>query len=520
MDAAAQKQIVEARLFTPITEEDLLLSPDQQAAEDRIVAEIEAGVREVSLVGPAGTGKTYLLRSIARRLRDELGRTVEFMAPTWKAAMRLRELTGEKATSIHGRLYAQPREEGKCPTCQKWSPEMALTRIEAKRLGVSHRRCPKCGQQIKIEIAVETKLVFDGAKEPCDEGSVLVCDESSMVGTAIYEDLLRVLPPGAVILFCGDREQLPPVEGAWGPDFDHPTAALAQLHRQAQGNPIIQVATQIRNKQGLRAIEDWKSSHDDRLVAYTSRAEMALANDAATWLARHREANSSAALITYTNADRRLLNALTRRARGIEARCSREKRPLTAGDRVLISTNNKTWGFYNSEVYTVASAEWAPEELRNDPGIRANTILDLTFEESAEHEDPKDGDPLRMRVFAHLIGQPYSEFRDTLKPFWQAWARYTKDWYAETGGNTSKETMDQWMARHGFVDPSRFLHVEYGEALTVHRSQADQWDHVGFFYGSSTHGLRTRDPETWRRLFYTAVTRAAEIATLFYMEPR
>ena len=91
-----------------------------------------------------------------------------------------------------------------------------------------------------------TRLVFDGKQAPCPPGGLVICDEASMVDERLHRDLLDHLPPGAQLLYVGDREQLPPVEGTWGPDFTTPTAVLETIHRQAEQSPILSLATAIR----------------------------------------------------------------------------------------------------------------------------------------------------------------------------------------------------------------------------------------------------------------------------------
>lgn len=55
------------------------------------------------------------------------------------------------------------------------------------------------------------------------------------------------------------------------------------------------------------------------------------------------------------------------------------------------------------------------------------------------------------------------------------------------------------------VDPQRsYLQVDYGYALTVHKSQGSQWPTVTIY----DDGFGKREPETRRRWLYTAITRA------------
>jgi predicted AAA+ superfamily ATPase len=86
----------------PATVAEIALSHDQEIACSAILDALAGeGARSLVLVGPAGTGKTTLVRELVRRIRATDGRAVAFAAPTGKAAVRLRESTGEPAATVH-----------------------------------------------------------------------------------------------------------------------------------------------------------------------------------------------------------------------------------------------------------------------------------------------------------------------------------------------------------------------------------------------------------------------------------
>jgi ATP-dependent exoDNAse (exonuclease V) alpha subunit len=49
----------------------------------------------------------------------------------------------------------------------------------------------------------------------------------------------------------------------------------------------------------------------------------------------------------------------------------------------------------------------------------------------------------------------------------------------------------------------------------VHKSQGSQWDCVGLVHDRALDAMQDRDAETYRRLVYTAVTRAAKELIIF-----
>ena len=306
------------------------LSPDQDQARQTILTALSAGQQVSVLVGPAGSGKTTLLRA----LLADLTREVSLLCPTGKAAARLSEVTGKRARTVHRALYGRVQE-------------------------VSTDRG-------------KTRLVFDGKQAPCPPGGLVICDEASMVDTRLHTDLLDHLPPGAQLLYVGDREQLPPVEGTWGPDLTAPTAALQTIHRQAEQSPILSLATAIREG---RRWDAWQPGVCERG-----------GGDPVAWLCDRLA--EDATLITTTNQRRRALNTAVR------ARLAHTG-PLVAGERIVCLRNNIDVGLMNGEVRRVVSASKA-----HGPSWLQRAELWEVVLDSGE----------KVLVNIDLIGQPVSAF--------------------------------------------------------------------------------------------------------------
>ena len=154
---------------------------------------------------------TTIMRVLLRRLRA-LGRDVVLVAPTNRAALRLQELTGVCAGTIH-------RLARMVPIVDDETGEL---------LGFAE------GEEGSAEIAL---------------GAVVIVDEASMVNKALREKLQRALPGGTQIVAVGDPCQLPPVHGEAGFDLQHPDALLTVVHRQEEGGHLLQFATWIRRHQ-------------------------------------------------------------------------------------------------------------------------------------------------------------------------------------------------------------------------------------------------------------------------------
>lgn len=390
------------------------LSPDQEQARAAILAAVSSGQREIVLSGPAGSGKTTLMRQVLADLR-ELRRETALLAPTGKAAARLRDTTGAETSTIHRALYKTVRES------ETGAVEFADPQSVAGRRGV------------------------------------IVCDEASMVGKRLASDLIGSLPTGAQILWVGDREQLPPVQDTWGADFASPTALLTQVHRQAEQSPIIRLATAVRQGQ------DWR-----RIPPSPGYSRMRCSREqAAAWLVGQRMFGADATLVTFSNATRRVVNALVRDQSGRSGL-------LDAGDHIVCTRNQYARNIWNGEVFAVVDCWPEPVQTWNDDWTGT---IDL--------------------ICAQTTGGEFLLWPESL------------DGSADTA---AWRAMDDQLYKS---DRNRLVRCEYGECLTVHKSQGSQWDVVGLLHDKALDAMQDRDPETYRRLVYTAVTRAARELVIF-----
>jgi exodeoxyribonuclease V alpha subunit len=182
--------------------------PSGDATTGELAPEQWAGVRgafahRLSLVtGGPGTGKTASIRMIGA-IAAQQHASLLLVAPTGRAALRMREATGLDASTVHGALGWIP---GEGPTLDEDDP----------------LRC-----------------------------DLLVVDESSMANLELLVTLLRAVGPGTHVVLVGDADQLAPV-GAGTPFAELvasglvPTARLTHIFRQAADSMIVQGAHAIR----------------------------------------------------------------------------------------------------------------------------------------------------------------------------------------------------------------------------------------------------------------------------------
>ena len=202
--------------------------------------------RIVAVTGKAGTGKTMLLREVARRL-EEAGYTVQSSAPTGKAAKRVNEATGLNAMTNHRLLgYGMPRE-----------------------IEVEDERTAK---KKTIKVSTGPRFKFN---QPLPYDTIL-CDEYAMVNQEINRNLIDALKAGARICMFGDVNQLKPIEEDRRLD-EQPSAfqnalskfggiTLDTIHRHDAGSGIARNGALILQGRMPRSSDDFTLRQTDQPV--------------------------------------------------------------------------------------------------------------------------------------------------------------------------------------------------------------------------------------------------------------
>ena len=146
----------------------------------------------------AGTGKTTLVQFIIKelKLRDS---DVVFISFTGKASLVLRNKGCPNAMTAHKLLYYSEEQ-----------PDGTFVHTPRKRLEKKYK--------------------------------LIVCDEASMLPQEMIDLLLS---HKVHVLFLGDNEQLPPIDGDQT-ILNNPHVFLSEITRQALDNPIIKLSMDVR----------------------------------------------------------------------------------------------------------------------------------------------------------------------------------------------------------------------------------------------------------------------------------
>lgn len=262
-------------------------SPQQEGAIRAVKAWLAdtKGKQVFRLFGFAGTGKT----TIAKALADDVD-IVKFACFTGKAAL---VLTGKgcPASTIHSLIY-KPKDNG-----------------EDREPG----------------------FVLNPDSEAAT-ADLIVVDEVSMVGEELGRDLLSFKTR---VLVLGDPAQLPPVgDGVGFFTSSEPDYMLTEIHRQAADNPIIALATIVREGGRL----DLGSYGTSLVIDRRNLGQKAVMG--------------ADQVLVGINKTRRGTNA---KIRGLMGRFGR----FVEGERVIALRNDREKGLLNGSMWTVNEVEYS-----------------------------------------------------------------------------------------------------------------------------------------------------------------
>ncbi len=418
------------------------------------------------LKGYAGTGKTTIVSSLVEVL-PSLGMGYLLLAPTGRAAKVLAGYSGQQAFTIHKKIY----------------------RLQTDAQGIMHFALQKNNRRNTVFIVDEASMI---------PWSSQAGQQSSLFGGAnLLDDLMQYVYNGknCRMVFIGDTAQLPPVMLQESPALS--TAFLQQrYHLSVSSFELQQVVRQsldsgiLRNATSLRKM---LASQEGGFPALKTagfpdiiRVQGADAADEVDAAFAGRE-KGEALMICRSNKRANLYN------RHIRQRVLFMDDELSAGDRLIVVRNNYYWLPEDHDARFIANGDILEVKRIN----REETIHGFRFADvSAGMADYPDMPLLEAKILLDTLDAegPALSGEDANRLY----EAVTQD-YQDI---PNKRTRTANIRKDPYLNA---LQVKFAYAMTCHKAQGGQWQHVFVEMGY----LRDKVPDKeYLRWLYTAVTRA------------
>lgn len=428
------------------------------------------------LKGYAGTGKTTVVRALVDVL-PQMGKKIQLLAPTGRAAKVLASYTQKQANTIHRIIYfARTNKEGR----------------------------------------IDLKLQFNYHKH-----TLFIVDEASMIqhltssdgllfgGRNLLDDLFRYVQSGenCRLLFIGDTAQLPPVGLDYSPALDQAflqksyhlsidTFELTEVVRQSQQSGILLNATHVRqqllNREMNFPVFSIANCKDVRCISASDLEE--ILNDTYTRLGKENNV-----VICRSNKRANIFN------REIRKRILFFEGEISTGDYLMIVKNNYFWLPESSPAGFIANGDIVEiVRIRKTEDIFGFHFADITirfldYPEEKELDVKIILDTLMTESAALTQAENNRLFNTVMEDYQDIPSR--------------KERLEKVKANPFF----NALQVKYAYALTCHKTQGGQWDTVFIDQGWMAENRMNADYLRW---LYTAVTRATKTLYLVNFEDR
>lgn len=343
----------------------------------------------------------------------------------------------------------------------------------------------------------KTKMSFEPSRNAANPlpSSIrtIIFEESSMIGTDLYKEVINACPHSPQLIFLGDIQQLPPVFGPAILGFkllSLPVVELTEVYRQALESPIISLAHRILSGNILDKNEfpEWKKP--DQLTIHPWKKKISpqdALNTAGQFFIASEKAGvydpeEDMILIPFNKSfgteelNKILANHLSKKRGELtyEVIAGFNKHYFSVGDKVLyekedaVITKIESNPAYTGAHFLPASRTldyWGYDPVIREDVSASDSDVDFLLSQVASSEDSD-----RVRQASHTV-------------------------YLKMLDSEVEVKVDKASELNGML---------LGYALTVHKSQGSEWRKV-FFVCHQSHATMLQ-----RELLYTAVTRARE----------
>lgn len=457
------------------------------------------------LIGAAGTGKTTTLRGLVSSLM------LNKMLPPIPAQSSTKWL----AAGSPGIVLVSFTNMAVRQIARQFSDDITCVTIH-KLIEFAPHFYEAVNDKGMIVNKVEFKPSRNKANPLPRSLKTIVVDESSMVDTVLFQQLLDALPDPAAVqfIYLGDLNQLPPVYGRailGRKLLEQQTVELTQVYRQALQSPIISLAIKLKNgesipitdkltddrgKDGKLTIHPWSKaiSGEDAAIKAAGFLKAAIVEGVMDpWQDIALCPQNVGFGTLELNKDVASFLGNKRDAMVFEIIAGFQKHYLAVGDKVLvnkreaiirsITRNHSYTGTLPMNPLKFKITRWGGAEKRTTTASPVATYNpeDEDFDAAAFLESLVTSDDVENRVHA-ASHQVLIQFADT---------RCDPDLIPES---EREELLLQSAAE--------INDMLLGYVITVHKSQGSEWRKV-FILTHKDHSKMCS-----RELLYTAVTRA------------
>ena len=416
------------------------------------------------LNGYAGTGKTTIIAAIVAALKS-LGIKTILLAPTGRAAKVLSQYSGEKALTIHKRIY---REQTNAAYESKFS----------------------------LNINRENEALFI-----VDEASMLSsgtnADKTLFGSGSLLDDLIQYVRSGkrCRLMLVGDSAQLPPVGDSYSPALtpaeflpfgDVVYQTMDEVVRQEQTSGILFNATLVRCmlENNIFEIPHLDIQYDD-IESVSGGEFLEKLQDCYDKYGRDET-------IVITRSNKRA----NRYNEGIRRNILFAEEEIESGDMLMVVKNNY---HYTERIEDCPMSFIANGDIARLKRIRRfEELYGFRYASAVLEFDDYDSTEIECKVLLDTINSeaPSLTYEQSQKLFYEVEKDYTDI--------KSKIKRFKEIRENEYFNA---LQVKFSYAVTCHKAQGGQWKAVfidRFLFGDEP---MTKDMLRW---LYTALTRATE----------
>lgn len=452
-----------------------MLNEGQRNAFEHIVEEVSSNRSSYTVLqGYAGTGKTFVTVRIAKALVLE-GNRLLVTAPTWKA---LKVLKKNFIDACGGVMHANVE-----------------FRTVHSAFGLRPVITPDGHQEFERDYSLK--------EIPVDDYRILFVDEMSMLDDKLFDYINEEMTNRQLsVLFIGDPAQIPPVNReesipcseSGREAYSMSVYTLDQIVRQAADNPIIQIATQVReNVTKVRSI----TKREDRVVngngvVFPTAEELDELLHVLFMDGRFDEDPDYAKVIAWTNDT---VNKMNKKIRSYRYGREKARKRLVVGemliaDNPIVDADTERVLYNTNDELVVVSLTTAVEKVNE--GTEDEMSL-MYYKATVKSVDDENASTHVIRVIHEDSVGVYNEI---LRALVETAKRLPK------GSFRAKEV---WKEYYAFKES--WASVKYNYAITAHKSQGSTYKNVIVIEGDIN-----KDPKLLERnrIKYTACTRPSE----------